>query len=105
MRTHRGLRERGRAPAWSAPTQFSPGTELCYLYHLPVLQVTYMISRKRGDFGAPVKFSDHNASSVKDGYIECASYPDKNFVIKQMEKDVGMQVVPQIKEISTQTKW
>lgn len=64
-----------------------------------------MISRKRGDFGAPVKFSDHNASSVKDGYIECTSYPDKNFVIKQMEKDVGMQVVPQIKEISTQTKW
>ncbi|XP_059544996.1 dynein axonemal intermediate chain 3 [Myotis daubentonii] len=68
-------------------------------------QITYMISQKRADFGAPIKFSDHNASSVKDAYIECTAYPDKNFVIKQLEKDVGMQVVPEIKEISTQTKW
>ncbi|XP_015427599.1 PREDICTED: WD repeat-containing protein 63 [Myotis davidii] len=68
-------------------------------------QITYMISRKRADFGAPIKFSDHNASSVKDAYIECTAYPDKNFVIKQLEKDVGMQVVPEMKEISTQTKW
>ncbi|XP_036208302.1 WD repeat-containing protein 63 [Myotis myotis] len=68
-------------------------------------QITYMISRKRADFGAPIKFSDHNASSVKDAYIECTAYPDKNFVIKQLEKDVGMQVVPEIKEISTQTRW
>lgn len=64
-----------------------------------------MISRKRADFGAPIKFSDHNASSVKDAYIECTAYPDKNFVIKQLEKDVGMQVVPEMKEISTQTRW
>ncbi|EPQ12902.1 WD repeat-containing protein 63 [Myotis brandtii] len=68
-------------------------------------QITYMISRKRADFGAPIKFSDHNASSVKDAYIECTAYPDKNFVIKQLEKDVGMQVVPEIKDISTQTRW
>nr|KAF6384151.1 hypothetical protein mPipKuh1_018792 [Pipistrellus kuhlii] len=68
-------------------------------------QITYMISRQLGDFGAPIKFSDHNASITKDTYIECPSYPDKNFVIKQLEKDVGMQVVPQIKEISTQTRW
>ncbi|XP_054576885.1 dynein axonemal intermediate chain 3 [Eptesicus fuscus] len=68
-------------------------------------QITYMISRKRGDFGAPIKFSDHNASSTKDTYIECTAYPDKNFIIKQLEKDVGLQVVPQIKDISTQTRW
>ncbi|XP_037682675.1 dynein intermediate chain 3, axonemal isoform X2 [Choloepus didactylus] len=68
-------------------------------------QITYMISRKRSEFGSPIKFRDQNASSVKDGYIECTSYPDKNFTIKQLEKDVGMQVVPQTKDISTQTKW
>ncbi|XP_008062999.1 WD repeat-containing protein 63 [Carlito syrichta] len=68
-------------------------------------QITYMISRKRSEFGAPIKFSDQNASSVKDGYIECTSYPDKIFTLKQLEKDVSMQVVPQIRDISTQTRW
>uniref|UniRef100_A0A2K6SHL0 Dynein axonemal intermediate chain 3 n=1 Tax=Saimiri boliviensis boliviensis TaxID=39432 RepID=A0A2K6SHL0_SAIBB len=67
-------------------------------------QITYMISQKRSEFGAPVKFSDQNASSVKDAYIECTAYPDKNFTLKQFEKDVGMQVIPQIKDISTQTE-
>uniref|UniRef100_A0A2K5S0E1 Dynein axonemal intermediate chain 3 n=1 Tax=Cebus imitator TaxID=2715852 RepID=A0A2K5S0E1_CEBIM len=69
------------------------------------LNITYMISQKRIEFGAPVKFSDQNASSVKDAYIECTAYPDKNFTLKQLEKDVGMQVIPQIKDISTQTEW
>ncbi|XP_072830170.1 dynein axonemal intermediate chain 3 isoform X6 [Vicugna pacos] len=68
-------------------------------------QITYMISRKRSEFGAPIKFSDQNASSVKDAYIECTAYPDKNFTLKQLERDVGMQVIPQIKDISTQTRW
>ncbi|XP_007944383.1 dynein axonemal intermediate chain 3 [Orycteropus afer afer] len=68
-------------------------------------KITYMITRKRSEFGAPIKFSDHNASSVKDTYIECTAYPDKNFTVKQLEKDVGMQVVPKINTISTQTKW
>ncbi|XP_045403584.1 dynein axonemal intermediate chain 3 isoform X1 [Lemur catta] len=68
-------------------------------------QIKYMISRKRSKFGAPIKFSDQNASNVKDAYIECTAYPDKNFTLKQLEKDIGMQVVPQIKDTSTQTKW
>ncbi|XP_064136031.1 dynein axonemal intermediate chain 3 [Loxodonta africana] len=68
-------------------------------------QITYMISRKRSEFGAPIKFSDHNASSIKDAYIECTAYPDKNFTVKQLEKDVGVQVIPKINDISTQTKW
>uniref|UniRef100_A0A8C8XB20 Dynein axonemal intermediate chain 3 n=1 Tax=Panthera leo TaxID=9689 RepID=A0A8C8XB20_PANLE len=67
-------------------------------------QITYMISRKRSEFGAPVKFRDQNASSVKDAYIECTAYPDKNFIVKQLEKDVGMQVVPKVKDTSTQTR-
>ncbi|XP_035307505.1 WD repeat-containing protein 63 isoform X2 [Cricetulus griseus] len=68
-------------------------------------RVTYMISRKRSKFGAPVTFRDHNASSVKDVYIECASYVDKNFVLTQVEKDMGLQVIPEVTDISTQTKW
>ncbi|XP_062049407.1 dynein axonemal intermediate chain 3 [Lepus europaeus] len=68
-------------------------------------QITYMISRKRRGFGAPITFSDQNASSVKDSYIECTAYPDKNFTLTQLEKDVGMQVVPHVKDISTQTRW
>uniref|UniRef100_A0A8C0NI33 Dynein axonemal intermediate chain 3 n=2 Tax=Canis lupus familiaris TaxID=9615 RepID=A0A8C0NI33_CANLF len=67
-------------------------------------QITYMISRKRSKFGAPIKFSDQNASSVKDAYIECTAYPDRNFTLKQLEKDVGMQVVPKVKDTSTQTR-
>ncbi|XP_006740857.1 WD repeat-containing protein 63 [Leptonychotes weddellii] len=68
-------------------------------------QITYMISRKRSEFGAPIKFSDQNASSVKDAYIECTAYPDRHFALKQLEKDVGMQVVPKVKDTSTQTRW
>nr|XP_012603065.1 WD repeat-containing protein 63 isoform X2 [Microcebus murinus] len=68
-------------------------------------QIRYMISRKRSRFGAPIKFSDQNASYVKDAYIECTAYPDKNFTLKQLEKDISMQVVPEIKDMSTQTKW
>uniref|UniRef100_A0A8C4W6M9 Dynein axonemal intermediate chain 3 n=1 Tax=Gopherus evgoodei TaxID=1825980 RepID=A0A8C4W6M9_9SAUR len=68
-------------------------------------KIKYMISRVRREFGSKVKFTDRNASSVKDGYIECTSYQDKNFSIKKLEKDVGAQVVPKVKEMSTQTKW
>lgn len=87
---------RGRSP---------PGARWCSLSCSRVFQVTYMISRKRSDFGASVKFSDQNASTVKDAYIECTAYPDKNFTLKQLERDVGMQAVPQIRDTSTQTRW
>uniref|UniRef100_A0A674ITB9 WD repeat domain 63 n=1 Tax=Terrapene triunguis TaxID=2587831 RepID=A0A674ITB9_9SAUR len=68
-------------------------------------KIKYMISRVRREFGSKVKFTDRNASSVKDGYIECTSYQDKNFSIMKLEKDVGAQVVPKVREMSTQTKW
>lgn len=68
-------------------------------------RVTYMISRKRRQFGAPVTFRDQNASSVKDAYIECTSYPDKNYTLTQVEKDIGLQVIAEVKDSSTQTKW
>ncbi|XP_030062184.1 dynein axonemal intermediate chain 3 [Microcaecilia unicolor] len=68
-------------------------------------KIKYMVSRIRRHFGAPVFFDDHNASDVKDGYIECTSYEDKRFVIKRIEKNIGIQVVPNLRDCSTQTKW
>ncbi|KFV59437.1 WD repeat-containing protein 63, partial [Tyto alba] len=68
-------------------------------------KIRYVISRVRRKFGAPITFTDKNASHVKDGYIECTSYEDKTFSIKKLEKDVGIQMVPKVREASTQTKW
>ncbi|KAM4655172.1 dynein axonemal intermediate chain 3 isoform 6-T12 [Amazona ochrocephala] len=70
-----------------------------------VTKIKYMISRVRRKFGAPITFTDSNASDVKDSYVECTSYQDKTFSIKMLEKDVGVQMVPKVKESSTQTKW
>ncbi|XP_067157090.1 dynein axonemal intermediate chain 3 [Apteryx mantelli] len=70
-----------------------------------VSKIKYLISRVRRKFGAPITFTDKNASSVKDSYIECTSYQDKTFSIKLLEKDVGAQIVPKVRENSTQTKW
>ncbi|KGL73318.1 WD repeat-containing protein 63, partial [Tinamus guttatus] len=70
-----------------------------------VSKIKYLISRVRRKFGAPITFTDKNASSVKDTYIECTSYQDKTFSIKLLEKDVGAQIVPKVRENSTQTKW
>uniref|UniRef100_A0A663DY13 Dynein axonemal intermediate chain 3 n=1 Tax=Aquila chrysaetos chrysaetos TaxID=223781 RepID=A0A663DY13_AQUCH len=70
-----------------------------------VTKIKYMISRVRKKFGAPITFTDKNASQVKDSYFECTSYQDKTFSIKILEKDVGIQMVPKVREASTQTKW
>ncbi|NXA26264.1 WDR63 protein, partial [Ibidorhyncha struthersii] len=70
-----------------------------------VTKIKYMISRVRRKFGAPITFTDRNASHVKDSYVECTSYQDKTFSIKMLEKDVGVQMIPKIREASTQTKW
>ncbi|XP_049665227.1 dynein axonemal intermediate chain 3 isoform X5 [Accipiter gentilis] len=70
-----------------------------------VTKIKYMISRVRKKFGAPITFTDKNASHVKDSYFECTSYQDKTFSIKILEKDVGVQMVPKVREASTQTKW
>ncbi|NXN22360.1 WDR63 protein, partial [Nycticryphes semicollaris] len=70
-----------------------------------VAKIKYRISRERRKFGAPITFTDKNASHVKDSYIECTSYQDKAFSIKMLEKNVGIQMVPKVREASTQTKW
>lgn len=64
-----------------------------------------MFSQARRKFGAPIRFTDRNASHVKDSYVECTSYQDTTFSIKLLERDVGVQMVPKVKEASTQTKW
>ncbi|KFO72769.1 WD repeat-containing protein 63, partial [Cuculus canorus] len=70
-----------------------------------VTKVKYMVSRVRRMFGAPITFTDKNASEVKDSYVECTSYQDNAFSIKVLEKDVGIQMVPKVREAGTQTNW
>nr|XP_033478374.1 WD repeat-containing protein 63 isoform X1 [Epinephelus lanceolatus]XP_033478375.1 WD repeat-containing protein 63 isoform X1 [Epinephelus lanceolatus] len=65
----------------------------------------YKFSRVRRKFGAPVCFSDRNTADAKDGYLECASYQDSRFSIKQMQRDCGMQAVPRLQSSSAQTQW
>ncbi|XP_072918615.1 dynein axonemal intermediate chain 3 [Hemitrygon akajei] len=68
-------------------------------------KMKFMVSRIRRQFGAPVTLSDWNVADAKDGYVECASYQDKNFSIRKLERDIGIQAVPKLWESSTQTKW
>nr|XP_056700726.1 dynein axonemal intermediate chain 3 [Euleptes europaea] len=68
-------------------------------------KIKYMISRPQKEFGSRIKFYNRNASIDKFGYVECTAYQDKNFTIQQLERDTGIQVVPQEKETGTQTKW
>ncbi|XP_021238425.1 WD repeat-containing protein 63 isoform X2 [Numida meleagris] len=70
-----------------------------------VKKIKYMFSRAHREFGAPTGFTDRNASHLKDSYVECTSYQDKTFTIKVLEKDVGVQMVPKVREASTQTEW
>ncbi|XP_058494774.1 dynein axonemal intermediate chain 3 [Solea solea] len=65
----------------------------------------YKFSRMRRKFGAPVCFFDRNTADVRDGYLECASYQDSRFSIKQMRRDCGMQAVPTLQSSSAQTQW
>ncbi|XP_032923345.1 dynein axonemal intermediate chain 3 isoform X2 [Catharus ustulatus] len=68
-------------------------------------KIKYKMSRARRKFGAPITFTDKNASDDKDSYAECTAYEDDTFSIKMLERDVGVQMVPKLRETSTQTKW
>uniref|UniRef100_A0A8D0DV88 Dynein axonemal intermediate chain 3 n=1 Tax=Salvator merianae TaxID=96440 RepID=A0A8D0DV88_SALMN len=68
-------------------------------------KIKYKISRLHKEFGARIKFHCRNASTDKHGYVECTSYQDKHFTIRQLEKHTGTQVVPQEREAGTQTRW
>ncbi|XP_034559103.1 WD repeat-containing protein 63 isoform X2 [Notolabrus celidotus] len=62
-------------------------------------------SRVRRRFGALVCFSDRSSADAKDGFLQCPSYKDSRFSIKQMQSDCGMQAVPRLQSSSTQTQW
>ncbi|XP_059710127.1 dynein axonemal intermediate chain 3 isoform X1 [Haemorhous mexicanus] len=68
-------------------------------------KIKYKISRVRRKFGAPITFTDKNAADEKESYAECTAYEDDTFSIKLLERDVGVQMVPKLRETSTQTKW
>ncbi|NXO81612.1 WDR63 protein, partial [Sitta europaea] len=68
-------------------------------------KIKYKISRVGRKFGAPITFMDKNATDDKDSYAECTAYEDDTFSIKILERDVGVQMVPKLRETSTQTKW
>ncbi|XP_063056855.1 dynein axonemal intermediate chain 3 isoform X2 [Engraulis encrasicolus] len=68
-------------------------------------RLKYRISRVRREFGAPISFSDRNALETKDAFMECVSYEDKRFSLKEMEGSRGAQAIPDAQTASTQTKW
>ena len=57
------------------------------------LQVKFRISRKRREFGVPVRFGDRNVSDAKDGFVECPSYDDESYGLIKRELDKGIQVL------------
>ncbi|KAI4874495.1 hypothetical protein NFI96_021870 [Prochilodus magdalenae] len=68
-------------------------------------RLRYKISRVRREFGAPVSFSTCGAAELRESCIECTSYQDKSFSIRRMEKQCGVQAIPNTKSSSTQTIW
>uniref|UniRef100_A0A670YA64 Dynein axonemal intermediate chain 3 n=1 Tax=Pseudonaja textilis TaxID=8673 RepID=A0A670YA64_PSETE len=70
-----------------------------------IRRIKYMISRPHKEFGIRVKFQNRNATLDKHAYVDCMPYQDKNFTIRQLEKHIGVQVVPEEENTGTQTKW
>ncbi|KAM4549120.1 dynein axonemal intermediate chain 3 [Odontesthes bonariensis] len=68
-------------------------------------KLRYKFSRVRRKFEMPVCFSDHNTADSKDSFVECPSYQDSRFSIKQMQRDCMVQAVPKLQSSSSQTKW
>uniref|UniRef100_A0AAR2K6V8 WD repeat domain 63 n=1 Tax=Pygocentrus nattereri TaxID=42514 RepID=A0AAR2K6V8_PYGNA len=68
-------------------------------------KLRYKISRVRREFGAPVRFSTCSAADLRDNCVECSSYQDKSYSIRRMEKQCGVQAVPNTNSSSTQTVW
>lgn len=64
----------------------------------PFLQV--MLSRKRNQFGAPVKFND-----AAENLHTCRPQKDPNFALQRKELELGVQAVRESRESSCQTTW
>jgi hypothetical protein len=50
------------------------------------------ISRKRREFGAPIKFADQSEKRMKDSTVECLPFEDETYSVKKYELDIGIQV-------------
>ncbi|RXN11979.1 WD repeat-containing 63 [Labeo rohita] len=70
-----------------------------------ILKLRYKISPLQRRCGAPVCFSDRSAQDGKEGFVECPSYQDKSFSIREMEKHTAIQASSDTKNSSTQTLW
>ncbi|KAI2649391.1 Dynein axonemal intermediate chain 3 [Labeo rohita] len=68
-------------------------------------RLRYKISPLQRRCGAPVCFSDRSAQDGKEGFVECPSYQDKSFSIREMEKHTAIQASSDTKNSSTQTLW
>nr|XP_061790698.1 dynein axonemal intermediate chain 3-like [Nerophis lumbriciformis] len=68
-------------------------------------KLKYKFSRVRTKFGKPVSLSDRNVMDAKDGCVECASYQDRRFNIKLLERDCSVQAIPLLQSSSAQTQW
>lgn len=69
------------------------------------VQLRYKISPLLRRCGAPVCFSDRSALDGKEGFVECPSYQDKSFSIREMERHTPIQASGDTKHSSTQTLW
>ncbi|XP_074523900.1 dynein axonemal intermediate chain 3 isoform X2 [Halichoeres trimaculatus] len=67
-------------------------------------KLCFKFSKVRRTFGAAVCFSDRSSADAKDGFLQCPSYKDSRFSIKQMQRDCGMLAVPRLQSSSTQTQ-
>ena len=71
---------------------FHPVTFTVVLLLFSLFQVKLRISRKRCEFGAPVKFGDQNTVAMREPIINCEPYEDESCILKKYELDVGIQV-------------
>lgn len=69
-------------------------------------KISLTVGRKRHEFGAPVEFSDRIDSEEKlPDSINCTAYEDETFTLMKKELDKGVQHVPELTNIVTQTNW
>ncbi|CAB3993991.1 WD repeat-containing 63-like, partial [Paramuricea clavata] len=68
-------------------------------------KIKMCISRKRSEFGAPVKFADQSEKVMKDATVECLPFEDETYSLKKFELDIGIQAVQNRGENGSQTEW
>lgn len=86
---------------WVSETMEQTHTDVAYFTvsnSRPLMQV--MISQKRAQFGANVKFSDSG-----ENLQSCRPQKDPNFALQRKELEIGIQAVKEMATSSCQTTW